>query len=264
MFSSESKRIIYPLQGISLIAMALHMIYIFDTHSLIKIYSKEVPVLVNALLLYILSLKVPKGSIKDKLLVPLSILTFIFYGIGDYILVYPVAIGSPVKFVIGAIFFLIGHYMYFYMIYTISNSHFGGFNSVFVKFPERKNGAKIVGAISGFFVVLMVLVPNNAGRLLSAFGSVYLTILSVTIFFGHAAHEDMSRCKWTIFGAVCFQVSDTVLSTDGFMFSLPWFKHFVMVTYWMATSFYFLSLALYFEDLAQNKIKSDSKEKKEK
>lgn len=264
MFSSASKRIIYPLQGISLIAMAIHMTYLFNDTSFIKVYSKIVPVLINSLILYILSLRIPKDSIKDKKIIYLSILTFIFYGIGDYVLVYPVAFGSAIKFAIGAFFFLVGHYMYFYVNYRISNIHYGGFAALFKRFPERKIRARIFGSISAFFVSLMVVVPNSAGRALSAFGSIYLTILAVTVFYGYVTRENMARSRLTIFGAVCFQVSDTVLSTNDFMFTKPWFRPFYMATYWMATSFYFVSLASYFEDLIQNRIKEADKEKKEK
>lgn len=254
----------YPLQAISLIAMAIHMTYIFEDTSFIKIYSKEVPVLINALVLFIMSFRIPKESIKDKKIIHFSILTFIFYGIGDYILVYPIAFGSAIKFVIGALFFLVGHYMFFYVNYKISEIHYGGFAAVFERFPDRKKRAKIFGLISGFFVALMIVVPNNVGRALSSFGSVYLTILAVTVHYGYASRDDINRCRLIIFGAACFQISDTVLSTNDFMFTLPWFRHFYMTTYWMATSFYFVALASYFEDLIQNKIKPVDKEKKEK
>lgn len=263
MFSNSGKRIVIPLQIVSLIAMVIHLVYIFDDFSPFKVYSKEVPVLMNALIIFLLSLRIPNGVIPDKKITFFSVILFVFYGIGDFILVYPVAIGSAKKFVFGALFFLAGHYMYFYNNYKISNLYFGGRPVILEKFPERKNQAKKYSLLSEFFVVVMILVPNSVGISISLFGAIYLTVFGLTIYFGYGIHDNIRRCLMSIFGAVCFQVSDTVLSTNDFLHPCPWFKYVYMVTYWMATSFYFLFLATFYDDLAEKKIELFNTKKEE-
>lgn len=258
MFTQSSKRIILPFQAISLVAMVIHLVLIHDNENPYKIYSKEVPVAINAIVLFIMSLRVPKEAVVAPYAKVLSVAVFIFYGIGDYILVLPTSHGSANRFMLGAAFFLVGHYLYLFVLWSISKTHNGGFSAVFGRFPERKSLAKKLAIVSAVFVSLMVITPNKAGRILSVTGGVYLAILSVTIYYGLGTWDDIEKCKMSCLGTACFQLSDTVLSTNDFLFSCPWFRHFYMVTYWMATSFYFNTLASYFDGLVGKKVETKS------
>jgi alkenylglycerophosphocholine/alkenylglycerophosphoethanolamine hydrolase len=162
---------------------------------------------IPAISLSILALVTVSGS-RGKLLFA----SLLLCAAGDVVL----EIGAEQYFIIGLGFFLIAQIMF---IVTFSRD-----------FKMQKSRIPIIALLAAYALAMAIVMTPSLGEMAIP---VYLYLIVITLM-GIFAALRAAKNKLTLYGAVSFIVSDSILAINKFMTPVPAADYLVMVTYYLA------------------------------
>jgi alkenylglycerophosphocholine/alkenylglycerophosphoethanolamine hydrolase len=162
---------------------------------------------IPAISLSILALVTVSGS-RGKLLFA----SLLLCAAGDVVL----EIGAEQYFIIGLGFFLIAQIMF---IVTFSRD-----------FKMQKSRIPIIALLAAYALAMAIVMTPSLGEMAIP---VYLYLIVITLM-GIFAALRAAKNKFTLYGAVSFIVSDSILAINKFMTPVPAADYLVMVTYYLA------------------------------
>ncbi|MER2119919.1 MAG: lysoplasmalogenase [Solibacillus sp.] len=206
--------------------LGLYYVFFFETiDSSLKMVFKLLPMILLIALAFL-----SKVHVKSPYYWLISI-GLIFCAVGDYTLQW---------FIVGLIFFLIGHIFYIFAFRSTNQQN----TPLYVK---------IILVLYGTLMMFWI-----AGSLLQKGDTVLAIAVTAYIFviltMGWTSFRTGS--KFAVIGAILFIMSDSVLAINRFMFDVPYSHILIMFTYYGAQFFLMLSIFDYDKISSKTEIKS--------